>query len=311
MKKNPIQASIVLSLLAFACAESRTSSIWGSQERGSESFQTQVSIGYGFNHPAIPRPASSLNLAGNDRGVFSLAVDPAADIWYSALFDIDQQNLIPAEQSLVEWSRNYIASHKVELGLDMSELVNFDNTLYEPFPNQTYVTFQRQFQGREVRGAFVQFIFARDKDGYRLREVLNSSYGPITLRSTPGEAVSAQAAVDATGIPSLEPVGQKSLIYPQQGPDGGYEFRLATEWELADAAYGETFKVILDDDTQSILAAESNHYHVKQQLTMETFKNSYITKEVVIEPLAGARVDALVADASGVIDTNATQGTVT
>jgi hypothetical protein len=311
VKNSPIQATVVLSLLTFACAESQTSSVWSRPTRGSEEFKSQVSIGYGFNHPAIARKGSSLNLAGNDRGLVSLALDPAADIWQSVLFDTEQQNLIPADQSLLEWSRNYIATHKTELGLEVSELVNFEKTVYEPFPDQTYVTFNRQYSGREVRGAFVQFIFVREKSGSRLREVINSSYGPIVLRAEPGAGVSGQSAVDATGIPSLQPLAQKSLIYPQQGPDGRYEFRLATEWELADQGHGENFKVILDDDTQIILAAESSHYHVKQQLTMETFKNSYISKEVVIAPIAGARVDTLTTNASGVIDTAATQATVT
>jgi hypothetical protein len=310
--KHHIHASIVLSLLAFACAEQRSSHHgWGHADRGSEEFKAQVGIGYGYNHPAIPRPASTLNLSGPNRGMFSLAMDPAADIWQSALFDTSQQPLLPLDSSLVEWSKNYIAAHKAEIGLDVSELVNFDNTLYEPFPHQTYVTFQRQFEGREVRGAFVQFIFAREAEGYRLREVLNSSYGPITLRSATTEPVSVQAAVDATGIPTLEPVWQKSLIYPQQGPDGRYEFRLATEFELAEKGSGDSFHVILDDDTQSILAAQSSRYHVKQQLTMETFKNSYITQQVVVAPLAGARVDALTSDAEGVVDINTPQATVT
>ncbi|WP_141733849.1 hypothetical protein [Oligoflexus tunisiensis] len=310
--KYHIHASIVISLLAFACAEQRSSvTTWGHAERGSEEFSAQVRIGYGFNHPAIPRPGSSLNLTGQDSSVFSLAMDPAADIWQSALFDTTQQSLIPSETSLVDWSTQYIASHKAELGLDVSELAHFNNTLYEPFPDQIYVTFQRQFEGREVRGAFVQFIFVRGADGYRLREVQNNSYGPIALGSSATDSVSAQAAVDATGIPSLEPVWQKSLIYPQLGADGRYEFRQATEFELADHAQDESYKIILDNDTQTILAAEGNRYHAKQQLTMETFKNSYITKEVVVGPMSGVQVDTLTADANGTFDTNATQATVT
>ncbi len=310
--KNQFHASIVLSLLAFACAEQRSSQhSWDHIERGSEEFKTQVSIGYGYNHPAIPRPGSTLNLAGNDRGMFSLAVDPAADIWHSALFDTAQQSVLPLETSLLDWSKNYIATHKAELGLDVSELVNFKNTLYEPFPDQTYVTFQRQFEGQEVRGAFVQFIFVRGADGYRLREILNSSYGPITLRSSTTQPVSAQAAVEATGISSLEALWQKSLIYPQLGADGRYEFRLATEFELADKSLGDNYKVILDNDTQAILAANSHRHHVKQQLTMETFKNSYIQNQLVVEPMAGVRIDTLVADAAGTVDTALTQATVT
>jgi hypothetical protein len=309
--KNHIHASIVLSLLAYACAEQRSNvTTWGHADRGSEEFKTQVNIGYGSNHPAIPRPASTMNLAGNE-GMFSLAVDPAADIWHSALFNTALQNVIPAETSLIDWSTQYISSRKAELGLDVSELAHFSNTLYEPFPNQIYVTFQRQYEGLEVRGAFVQLIFVRDADGYRLREVLNNSYGPIALRGSSGEAVSAQAAVDATGIPSLEAVWQKSMIYPQLGADGRYEFRLATEFELQDKNLDENYKVIVDNETQAILAAQSHRHHVKQQLTMETFKNSYITKEVTVTPMAGVQVDGAPADASGTIDTAATQGTIT
>jgi hypothetical protein len=310
--KNQIHATIVLSLLAYACAEQRsTVTTWGHVDRGSEEFKTQVNIGYGSNHPAIPRPASTLNLAGSESGMFSLAVDPAADIWQSALFNTAQQTVIPLETSLLDWSRQYIASHKSELGLDVSELAHFENTLYEPFPNQIYVTFQRYFEGLEVRGAFVQFIFVREADGYRLREILNNSYGPIALRSSGGEAVSAEAAVNATGIPSLEAVWQKSLIYPQLAADGRYEFRLATEFELQDKNLDENYKVIVDNESQAILAAQSHRHHVKQQLLMETFKNSYITKEVVVGPMVGVQVDGTAADASGTIDTNATQVTVT
>jgi hypothetical protein len=312
VKKQNVQALVVLSLLAFACAEQRSSqNIWGHTDHGNEEFQNQVNIGYGFNHPAIPRPGSTLNLAGSDRGMFSLAMDPAADTWQSALFDTALQSVLPLETSLVEWSRSYIASHKAELGLDVSELVTFDNSLYEPFPDQTYVTFQRQFEGREVRGAFVQFIFSRGTEGYRLREILNSSYGPIALRSSVNESLNAQSAVDATGIPTLEAFWQKSLIYPQLGADGRYEFRLATEFELKDDKLGEAYKVIVDNDTQGILAAQSHRHHIKQQVVMETFKNSYIRKETVIDPMAGARIDTLTADATGTVDINNPQATIT
>lgn len=312
MKHTNVQALVVLSLLAFACAEQRSKThVWGHSDRGSEEFKAQVNIGYGYNHPAIPRSGSTLNLSGSDRGMFSLSMDPAADTWHSALFDTALQTLLPLETSLVEWSRNYVATHKAELGLDVSELVAFDNTLYEPFPDQTYVTFQRQFEGREVRGAFVQFIFVRSADGYRLREILNSSYGPIVLRSSSTDSVSGQIAVDATGIPTLEAVWQKSLIYPQQSADGRYEFRLATEFELKDEKLDEEYKVIVDNDTQAILAAHSHRHHVKQQVTMETFKNSYIVNQKVVAPMAGVRIDTLTADAAGVVDVNNPQAVIT
>lgn len=305
-----IYASLFLLLAVVSCAEQRSVPM-GKPERGSLEFQSALRIGFGSNHPALPREGTQLNLAGKESAMFNLSVDPAADIWRSLQFDTSLQKVIPLDQSLTAWARDYIASRKNELGLDASELVSFSKTLYEPFDNQAYVTFQRQYQNREVRGAFVQLIFTRDASGYRLSEVQNNSYGPITLRGVTDAGVSAQAAIEATGIPDLQAVQQKALIYPQVGADGRYEFRAATEWELQDSEEGERFRVVYDEENQSILSADSNHYHVKQTLTTETFKNSYIEKTVVVEPLAFARVGALTADVNGVVDTADTATTVT
>ncbi len=310
MKNLHVACGLLVTLLALGCSELKNSKM-EAHVRGSEDFKSFLRLGAGTNRPALPRAGSSLNLTGDAEAVVSIEVDPASDVWSWVSFDTSRQSLIAPDQSLVEWSRNYIAQRKAELGLSAAELSSFSNTLFAPNSDQTYVTFQRQYQGREVKGAFIQLIFAQSPDGFRLREVLNNSYGPISIKTEAPLPISAQSVIDITGIPSLVVESQKLLIYPQLSAEGLYEFRYATEWVLADTKQEEDFHLILDDESQSILAANSSHYHVKQEITLETFKNSYVTRELVVAPLAGARVDQASTDANGVIDTAATQATIT
>lgn len=129
--------------------------------------------------------------------------DPATGNWRWVTFDTTRQTTLPPETSLVDWSRSYIAQRAQEFGIREGELANFDNTVYESFPDHVYVTFQRRFQDIAVKSAFVQLVFSKGADGYRLREVNNNSLGPIELTL---DRENLSPPLDLTEIPgSLRP----------------------------------------------------------------------------------------------------------
>ncbi|MCX6130674.1 MAG: hypothetical protein NTX25_16645, partial [Proteobacteria bacterium] len=254
---------------------------------------------------------SGLNLNFDQSKITQIALDPASSTWRWLSFDRDRQEKIPKDESILTWSQKFIADNSRNLGLELAELSSFDNTLYDPFPNQTYVTFTRQFQGIPVQSAFVQLIFSRDDTGWVLREVLNNSYGPIKLDSSSPSPISTEDAIASTGLNDLEFLSKRQIIQPKLGPDGSYEFRQATQFTLADKASDEKYSLTLANSDQSILEAMSSHSHVKQELSVETYKVSYVLKDQYAVPFAGVQVDNLKTDSKGIVDAPAATGKIT
>ncbi|MCX6127914.1 MAG: hypothetical protein NTX25_02475, partial [Proteobacteria bacterium] len=224
-----IESSILLAL--GACGQPREF-IMGESHRGSQEFQTMLRLSSNANSPAPMQEGSGLNLNFDQSKIVQITQDPASSTWRWLSFDRDRQEKIPKNESILTWSQKFIAENSRNLGLEPAELSSFDNTLYDPFPNQTYVTFTRQFQGIPVQSAFVQLIFSHDDTGWVLREVLNNSYGPIKLDSSSPSPISTEEAIASTGLNDLEFLSKRQIIQPKLGPDGIYEFRQATQFTL-------------------------------------------------------------------------------
>ncbi len=302
-------------LLTTACAEQGVRH-HHNPTRGNESFRNQLLLGAGSSRPAPLQVNRSFNLSGeNPDGIAQLKLDPASNTWGWVTFDTNKQDLIAPSVSLEEWTRAYIERKRSELGIQPNELVVFDKTVFQPVAGTTLVTFTRSFQDRVVKGAFTQFIFNSMPDGgFKLREIMNNSYGLIQFGTADATAPSLQQAIDAIGIADLQLETSQPVIHPQLARDGRYEFRLATEYTLKDPGEGEKFWVTLDNGSLDILEASSNHIYAKHELLLNTYSRSYVFNDQKPRPFSfvGVTVNGVTqeADIKGVIDTDATQVTI-
>ena len=144
----------------------------------------------------------------------------------------------------------------------------------------------------------------------RLREVLNNSFGPIRIEQNIPPAPSTADLLEKTGLEGVKVSSQRTVIQPRLGADGFYDFHYATQYGVDDSESGEHFAITLANNDQSILEVTSSHSHVKQELSVETYKVSYVLKDQHAVPFSNVRVDALAADANGVVDTAATTSTL-
>ncbi len=286
--------------------------------KGSPEFKNLVAQGAGSQRPAPMVEGQSLGLTLGLGPIFSYHIDPVTGNWSWISYDTSRQELISPETDLVAWGKTFIERYERELGIKPEELAQFENTLYHPFENQTMLSFQRKYQDLSVKGAFIQLIFARSSEGWRLREVINNSLGPINL----GTSSSASAMVDAdqartvTGLEGLETIAQRPLIQPYLR-NGFYDFRVATEFKFRDPEDEEVFTVTLDNDSSQILEAASSHIRARNEISAEHYTKTYIAKDQKFSPLPYVRVqDAANANtnadtgADGVIDVAFTNGTL-
>lgn len=310
-------APIVLGLswLAHNACSSPTRFEEDGHLRGNEAFKTFLKMGPGSNRGAVTEGGGSFSLTASQAGVIQVTSDPAADTWSWVTFDTSLSAKVEDEASLVAFTRNFIESYREELGILPDELVSFDKTLYQPFDKLALVTFNRSFQGRPVKNAFTQIIYSKMADGsYRLREVVNQSYGPITVRGEP-KAPDAAAAIAATGLEGLEAQSSRELVVPRLNAAGTYDFHFATEFVLNDAEHDERFTLTLDNASLDIIEAYSNKVYAKHELLLNTYSVSYVYKDEKPRPFSFVAVRdpanvVVEADIKGVLDTNATQATI-
>lgn len=308
--------SILLTLAQLGACGHPNSRGEGDRKRGSAEFKKNLLLGIGASRPAPLEGAGQLGLAAQQDGIVQLTMDPVSFTWGWVTFDTQRVPLIADASELEEWSRQYISSRTTELGIRMGELLAFDRTSYEPLAGTHMLTFRRQFDGIPIKGAFTQLVFAHEAgSGYRLREIINNSYGEVELQGEK-EAPSAQQAIAATGVPSLNWRESQPLIHVSLNAQGNYVFRQATEFTLEDKEEGEQFRVTLDNDTMDILEASSNHLEARHEIQLNTYTRSYVLKDEkprpfpdfsLVLPAGSAPVEA---DKQGILNTDATAVTV-
>lgn len=276
--------------------------------RGSEDFKTYLKIGAGSNRGAVPENGASFGLSASQEGIISVSRDPASDSWSWVLFDTTQSAAVASSAELEAFSRSFVAKFSADLGVLPGELLSFDKTIYQPLAGYALVTFTRSYMGRPVKDAYTQLVFNQMPEGpFRLREVVNQSFGAIQVS---GEPVTppATAAISASGIDGLEPESVRELIVPRLNASGTYDFVYATEYVLSDKQFGERFTVTLDNASQDILEAYSNKIYAKHELLLNTYTHSYVFKDEKPRPFAFVGIGApgaltAEADEKGVLDT--------
>ncbi len=302
MKKFALLTTIFVGILS--CSEANSGLVKAhNPSQGSDNFRSLLAQGSGRVRPLTLKANTSLGL---DAGVIvSTTLDEASGVWSRAIFDTRRSDSLTVDQDLLAFGLEILGRYSDKLGFPPSEANA--GTIYEPQPNLKMVTYQRQFNGLPVRGAFVRLLFALGGDGsLHLSEITNNSYGPISIGAALSNQPSESDAIAATGINELQVLAKKAVIQPSMGLNGRYEFAYASEFKLKSAKDSETYTVTMDHDSRELREAYSNRVNEQQSISAETFQRSYVLNDQTFKPLPFAEVidgtNKLITDASGAVD---------
>ncbi len=298
-----------LSLLAFTSAcnnNSLPSSNQSTANKGKDEFRTRMSQGTGVFRPEILKTATTLNLAGNT--IASTKLDEHSGAWSWVGFDTTQGEAIKADADLFVLAKEFLKKNEVELGFKPDEVLLQDGGIQKPYPNTRMITLRRQYQGTEVKGAFINIFFAIQADGsLRLSEVVNNSYGPIKITGEAAAAIDEAAAREITGVNGLKLVEKRAVVSPQLR-DGRYDFSYATELLMNDPETGEKITLTVDNASRSIHEAYSNRVYETHEINAETYMSSYVLKDLVTRPLEFLQLtdnnQNLTTNEKGLVDTD-------
>ncbi len=310
MRKSLLFCWLVAHLVITSCSKSQSNAkVMTHGNVGSTEFQAMLELSSNSLLGAPMREGARFNL---DSKVVDLMVDPAASTWSWVSFDTSRQEAIASKEEILKWSQNFINQNAQNLGVNTQDLADIENTFYQPFPDTIYLTFNRQYRGTTVKNAFVQLIFTSINGSWYLREVLNNSFGKISLDEPQAAELNQEELMQRVGIEGIEIVKSNPTIVPKLTADGLYDFHYATEYLLKNPASETLYGLTVSNRDQSFLEVASNRSHVKQELAMETYKVSYVLKDQYPTPFSYAQIAAgVVADDKGIVDAPAATATIT
>lgn len=287
MKK--ILYPIILFAGLAACNDNALLSVGRSTStKGTSEFRQRMAQGVGVFRPESFRTAGTLNLSGSS--IASIKVDEHSGAWSWAGFDTTQGENLKADTDLFTAAKEFIAENESELGLSPGEVLMQQGAVQEPSVNSKMITLKRQFQGTEVKGSFINIFFAVQTDkSLRISEVVNNSYGPVRLSGNMTLLLDESDVKEATGIEELKLKSRRTVVIPSL-KDSRYEFSYATEFILEDQENGEKITLTLDNSSRSIHEAYSNHVYEVNEIQAETYKTSYILKDLITRPLEYLRI---------------------
>lgn len=269
----------------------------GSKPHVAEKLETGRQVAFNV----VPTVSSS-SLQLTSQSFYERAeIDPVSHLVVWAAFSPARQSAVAASQvaAVIE---EHIKAHGTAYGLTPADLKPAERHLAYPRPDQAVVSFQRVFDGIEVRGGLVQFIFAIAPDGlWRLREVMNRGYGPVKALNRGDGGVLSQDLMESTGIAGLVESSRTPVIHVKPGSSGGWEFFQASEIEAEDPVSGERLTLTFADGSGELLEGFSNLQHATS-LGAEIYERSYVFKDRKNFPLAYVDVGGSAADAGGVTD---------
>lgn len=310
--KTPLLLALGLTALTACNNSTQTAASKSTASKGKSEFQMRMAQGAGVFRPEAIRTEEKYSLAGN--AVASVKLDEHSGAWTWAGFDTTQGEVIRADIDLLAYAKTFITEHETELGFSPGEILLEDGGIQTPYPKTRLITLRRQIQGTEIKGAFVNLFFAVQSDGsLRLSEVVNNSYGPVKISGKP-ELLSDADASEVTGVSDLKVESKRSIIAPSL-KDGHYEFAYATEFALKDTVNGEKISLTVNNASKTIQEAYSNRVYEMNTIQAETYKTSYVLKDLVTRPLEFLQIldggKETTTDGLGLADLSSSKVTVT
>ncbi|MGE0173715.1 MAG: hypothetical protein AB7T49_13040 [Oligoflexales bacterium] len=224
---------------------------------------------------------------GEQNQVYQIFRDSSGDYISKISFNTEKMPDIAAN-AINAACETFVAANSQDLGIDTEDLA-FDSSSSKLLNDKTLSVYVvRTLYGTPVRDAYVSFVFAQFGDNYRLREVLNRSYGSITLDNNLFASVTMEDAKEIfsdLSVRSLTP-----MIFPKRSESGNIQFFAATEVELSDE--DDTYTVTLRSDTREVLEAYQHKISLGEpELKALAYQRNYLEPDRTDLALPFAMVD--------------------
>ena len=215
-----------------------------------------------------------------------------------------------------------IEQHYDDYALKSGELVPLGSDV-QVSDRLVAISFGRQIEGTSVRDAYIQGIFWQDDQGlFRLREVVNQSYGDLAPTNSQSLISSWSDLQSVLPEGEIIPVTQKRVLIsrPEQLASTQEEVTAlqlvyATEFVYQKPDDTATYTLTLEDGSLQVLEGFSSQYHVAMPLQASVYKRTYLETAQVAKPLFEmpvlAQNNQLTTDIDGLVDIgNATSVTL-
>ena len=159
------------------------------------------------------------------------------------------------------------------------------------------ITFNRSVSDIPVEGAHITFALSRHQSTWRLRDVVNRSFGQIDLptRAARHNQIDYQSILTSP----FELVEEEEIIYPSL-IGGQYQFTYARKAILKDLTANQNLRLIVDKSNGQLLEASSNKKSFESQLKARVFKRAgFYQNETMEVPLTGIEIDGVKTDEVG------------
>ena len=232
--------------------------------------------------------------------IYQLNLDAVSgDPGYVA-FDTDKMPLIREEQ-LDKWSLSFLQGWSDKLGVPVNQWFEAPRHRIRPNHNILVLTWNRMINDVLVYDARIKMVFAKSGDSWKLREIVNHSYGDFSLEGADSEKMAwGDLSISHKNLTQYD---EKEVIYIVGG-DNGYAGYVSQQW-LVKSDQGETFTLMTKKNDGSVIGAWSHRLSAGVKITGEVFNRSVYYNQSVQRPLAYAAVNGqLNADAAGIFETD-------
>ncbi len=208
-------------------------------------------------------------------------------------FDTRRSIAIP-NKDVVGFVYNYLDNHFSDFKIRSSDLSS--KPTYQGYltPLIFSISFGRNVDQIPVKTAFVEFNFFKDpsSDKLILREILNQSYGEISIQNPNETEVSNRDIEKITGVSGVEVETKKSLVVPRL-VDGKLVFYKSTQFVFSTSSNGERYHLIVSDGSKEILEAAPLKYQARSIIRARVLKRNYLDSDDTVD-IALPKVDVTV-----------------
>jgi hypothetical protein len=214
---------------------------------------------------------------------YKTALDSDLILW--ALFDTTLNKDI--DQAMTsDHARSYINANFEMFQLQSSDLSSDPRVI--PISDRLLsISFARNWEGIPVRDANIEAIYARQDNGqYRLREIVNSGYGSISVENAQAMAPDWNEVRLLSAQDSLELISSRQVIFTKKNLNGPSKHSHASEFTVRNIDSRISFVITLEHETNSVLEAYQNLYTAGvQPLQASVFKRTYLDQEKIFKKL--------------------------
>lgn len=273
--------------------------VWKPKERGSVDFHKLLLRGKSpADSNGVP---GSYSLTGPSGPVTEIKTNLASGLPAFVSYDTSKMTSVPLAQ-LREHALQFIENNSF-LGVNAAELRDaVKSPRTEDFRGNIVLHFVRYYQGILVDGSDVQVVYAPfDQGNYRIREVINNSYGAIDIGIEQRRAPQENMLIARTGLDGVVEKNSFPVIYVKETQQGNYEYHYATRVVLEDPTSHENFTVTVNADGD-LLEAYSSHYHVALKASLP--ERSYVFNKNAEFPIYYGSIGSATADKNGNVTAN-------